>query len=420
MSLRAGAARRDISPTGPVPLCGYPRIHRISTGIHDPLLAAALYLENDGHAILLGALDVIMLNSDAARRLRRRVAQQLGLPETAVLISCTHTHSGPVTARYLPFAGDPAWPDPDPAYLEFCEEQMLEAATEARRTAQPAELGWTTAQAPGVGGNRHSPDGPADPEVGVLAVRSAGQLAAVAMIYSMHPTVLHEDSTLVSGDFPAFARACLPAPVVLYHTGPCGDQSPRHFITSQTFAEAERLGRQLGETVAAQLPAIRYSDNPTLRGAIQTADLPPRTIPSVADAQALLEQRRRELEQLQATGAPRPRVRTAEVALFGAEASLRLARSDVEPVRSALLPADVQVLQIGEACLVGLPGEIFVAYALELKRRAPRQTFVVAYANGELQGYIVTPDATGYEMSSSLFEPRAGQILVETALRLIP
>lgn len=419
MSLRAGAARREITPSEPVLLCGYPHVVRQSTGVHDPLWAAALYLEHDGHAVVLGALDVLMLNRDAALRLRRRVAERLGVPEAHVLISCTHTHSAPVTARYYPFAGDPAWPDPDPAYLEFCEEQMLEAAVAARRGAQPAELGWTTADARGVGGNRQDPKGPSDPEVGVLAVRASGRMLAVAMIYSMHPTVLHEDSTLVSGDFPAFARSVIPAEVVLYHTGPCGDQSPRFFIQGNTWAEAERLGHQLGRAVVSRLGGVRYDNQPVLWGALRAVQLPGRAWPTLAEAKAQLAERRAQWEQLKAGGADRGRVRTAEVAMFGAEATLKLARFDVEAIRAGVMPAEVQVLRIGEACVVGLPGEVFVEYALEIKRRARVKTFVVAYANGELQGYIVTPGATGYEAGSSLFAPEAGNVLVETALDMI-
>ncbi len=36
-SLRAGAARRDISPRKPMFLVGYPHVARTSTGIHDPI-----------------------------------------------------------------------------------------------------------------------------------------------------------------------------------------------------------------------------------------------------------------------------------------------------------------------------------------------------------------------------------------------
>ena len=168
--------------------------------------------------------------------------------------------------------------------MQFCADQIVAAAVEAKQNAKPSELGWTTADGTGVGGNRHSPTGPTDTEVGVLAVRTGGKLAAVAMIYGMHPTVMHEDSTLVSADFPAFARDCIPAPVVLYHTAPCGDQSPRYFVNGQTFAEAERLGRKLGAAVAGQLAGVKYTRAPKLTGRIVTTDLPRRQLPTVADA----------------------------------------------------------------------------------------------------------------------------------------
>jgi hypothetical protein len=44
---------------------------------------------------------------------------------------------------------------------------------------------------------------------------------------------------------------------------------------------------------------------------------------------------------------------------------------------------------------------------------------VISLANGELQGYIVTPEADGYEAGFSLFSPEAGQIMVNAALDLV-
>ena len=430
MALRAGAAQRDISPIHPMQLAGYPHVRRISTGVHDPLLAAVLFLTNGHQSLLLCALDLLMLNADVTRRIRRRVAGQLGLPESGVFITCSHTHSAPSTLDYLPFTGDPAMPVPDPAYLQYCEDQIVIAALAAQGRAQPAELAWTTADARGVGGNRHAPDGATDPEAGVLAVRSGGKLLAVTLIYGMHPTVLHEDSTLVSADFPYFARLQLQEAlgrdlVVLYHTAPCGNQSPRYFVNGQNFAEAERLGRKLGAVALGSLTNLRTS-SAELASALRTVRLPRRTLPDVAGAEQLLTDYRSEFSRLQASGAERAQVRTAECAVFGAEAVVQLARlqaaGSVEKLMARLEPFEVQVLRIGTACLVGFPGEMFVEYALELKCRAPQKTFITAYTNGELQGYIVTPEAAvagGYEAASSMFEPQAGRVLIETALEML-
>src|SRR5581483_6930923 len=109
-------------------------------------------------------------------------------------------------------------------------------------SARPAEIGLTVARAEGVGTNRHDPCGPADPEVPFLVARAAGGGAPIAalLVYGMHPTVLHEDSTLVSGDFPHFTRRYLqerllgPDCPVLYHIGAAVDQSPRHVTRGNT------------------------------------------------------------------------------------------------------------------------------------------------------------------------------------------
>ena len=428
MSLRAGAATRDISPNEPTQLCGYPHARRISTGTHDPLLASALFLSNGSSSLLLCALDLLMLNCDVARRIRQSVAEALGIAESCVLISCTHTHSAPVTLHYLPFSGDIAMPAPDPSYLAFVEKRIAEVAIAAKAQAQPAELAWTSAEAHGVGGNRHSPDGPTDPEVGVMAVRGGGEFLAAALIYGMHPTVLHEDSTLISGDFPYFARLQLQEAigqkaVVLYHTGPAGNQSPRYHVNGQTFAEAERLGRKLGNAALASLQDLNLSSTVALAGWLEPVELTRRKLPSVVEAERLLATYRTDYEYLKARGTAPAAVRTAEVAVFGAEALVKMARAEqsgeIDRMLAKLVPFEVQVLRIGESCVVGWPGEMFAEYGLQLKQHASIKSYVTAYTNGELQGYIVTPEAAalgGYEAASSLLEPEAGSIMVNAAL----
>ena len=44
-ALRAGAASAELTPQHSVFLFGYPHVPRYSTGVHDPLETAALYLQ---------------------------------------------------------------------------------------------------------------------------------------------------------------------------------------------------------------------------------------------------------------------------------------------------------------------------------------------------------------------------------------
>jgi hypothetical protein len=434
MRLRAGAAAADISPVLPVALFGYPHVPRISTGIHDPLLASALFLDNGSQSAVLIALDLLMLDPPTARAIRRAVAQRVGVAEASVFVSCTHTHSGPVTARLLAWQEDPTIPPPDTGYLDCVRQRAAQAAAQAIAGASDAEIAWSTADARGVGGNRLAPDGVTDPEAGVLTVRKAGgPLVAVAVVYGMHPTVLHEDSTLVSSDFPHYTRLQLreqfgPSLTVLYHTAPSGNQSPRFFVSGQAFDEAERLGRKLGRAIVASVEKLEEGDfrgEGPLRGVLCSVDLPRRSLPTVAEAERLLDRYRAEYDRLQSEHAARPAVRTAECSVFGAEGTLALARlnerGDIDRTLESYRPIEVQALRIGDACLAGLPGECFVEYALQIKRRWPGRVFVVSLVNGELQGYLVTPEAAaqgGYEAMTSLFSPQAGQVLVEKILEL--
>ncbi|MCE5326946.1 MAG: neutral/alkaline non-lysosomal ceramidase N-terminal domain-containing protein [Planctomycetaceae bacterium] len=429
--LKAGTGRCDITPREVMFLVGYPHVQRVSTGIADPLHATALCLDDGATAIISVSADVLYVSADLVGHCRRRIAARTGVRGENVLISATHTHSAPVTCEVLAWRDDPVVPPPDERYLALLADGIVSAACVAFEHSAPAELAITSAMIDGVGSNRLSPDGPRDPQAGLIVVRrlSDKQIVAVQMFYSMHPTVLHEDSTLVSADFPGYARAFIESRCggrVVYHTGPCGNLSPRYHVKAQTLAEAQRLGSRLGEQACSAIDALgdaNFRSDITLAAASGTAQLPCRTFPAPGDAAAHLAAAREGYQRLVRDGAPRAAVRTAECSVFGAEELLTLAKAQADGTLAAVqqshAQAAVQVFRIGEAYVAALPGECFVEYALEIKRGAGGHVFVTSLANGHLQGYITTPDAQGYEADLSLFEPSAGALLVETTLDLI-
>lgn len=436
MSLLAGAAVRDITPPASVALYGYPHVRRISSGVHDPLLASVLVLRTDSGAVVLASLDVLMMAPPLARALRNAVAQAAACSADSVLISCTHTHSGPVTSQLIGWSDDKTIPAPDPDYLVWLGRQLVAATVEACSVTVPAALAWTAADATGVGGNRLSADGVTDPECGLLAVRAAGggSWLALVMIYGMHPTILHEDSTLVSSDFPHYTRLHIAEQVgcgvpVLYHSAPCGNQSPRRHVAAQTFGEAERLGRKLGAAAWRALlaiPAAAWQAKPLLVARLAPIELPRNAIRSVATAERLLAECRACFARLQREQAPRAEIRTAECAVFGAEGALTLATAAddgrLEHGLRDYTPVELHCLRIADTVLIGLPGECFTEYGLEIKRRAALPAFVISLVNGDLQGYIVTPEAAaagGYEAANAVFAPAAGRVLVEKALEMV-
>jgi neutral ceramidase len=432
-SLKAGAAAVDITPLDSQFLYGYPYVERYSTGVHDPLFSSALYLSNGQAQVMFIANDIIFVGKDLALRARQRIAEVTGVPVDCIMVTATHTHSGPTTVDYISCEDDPVVPKADRKYLRFFEDRIVDAGVEAYRQARPAQLGLAVADGAGVGTNRRDPSGPADPQVPVLVVKAAegDELIACMVVYSMHPTVLHEDSKLVSGDFPGMTRLYLQRHVlgadcpVLYHTGPEGNQSPRHVTEGNTFAEAKRLGDMLGRAIAEVIPAIEYTSSVSLECCRRLIDLPKRTLPSVVEAEAKRQRAQEKLDYLRRTNAPRQETRTAECDWFGAEETFTLAKAAddgrVGVAYASCLLAEVQILKVGPWSFVGWPGEVFVEYALAVKRQH-KDTFVINLANGELQGYIVTEEAAlegGYEASQALFGPESGNVLVETTLLML-
>lgn len=432
VSLQAGAAAMEITPRESQFLFGYPHVERMSTGVHDPLFSSALYLNDGERQVLFSANDIIFVPRESAVRARERIEQRTGVPAQHILISATHTHSGPLTVDYLSNEADPVVPKTDRAYVALMEDRIVAAAVAAVHNARPAEAGLAAADGTGVGTNRRDPSGPADPEVPVLCVREADQGAAIALmlVYCMHPTVLHEDSKLVSADFPGMTRQYLqgcvvsPETPVLYHTGPAGNQSPRHVTRGNTFDEARRLGEMLGRAVEKVVPQIAYRSDIAVGAARKFVDPPTRSFPSVAEAEERLRKATERFEYLKEHGDPKE-ARTAECDWFGAEETLTLARAAedgrLNEARNRCVPAEVQVLKVGPWRYVGWPPEIFVEYDLALKQQASG-TYVISMANGEMQGYIVTREAAeegGYEASNAFFAPETGDLLVQAALELI-
>jgi hypothetical protein len=431
--LKAGAAAVSITPTTSQFLHGYPHVKRYSTGVHDPLYSSALFLNDGAQSLLIVANDILYIPKDLAARARRRIAQTTGAPAESIMITATHTHSAPVVVRGLGERSDPVVPEPDPAYLEHLEDGIVASAERAFGSARPAEIGLAVAHIDGVGTNRRAPDGPADPEAPVLMVRDPASHAPIAamVVYAMHPTVLHEDSALVSADFPGMARRYLQEKVlksdcpVLHHMGAAGNQSPRYCVRGQTFAEAERLGELFGQAVGRAIPGIAYRRDIALRAGQDFLNFPLRQLPSANDAEQKVKAVRAKLARQQSDGTPRAVVRTTECDLFGAEETLCLSRAAADGLVAAALarcmPAEVQLFRIGPWTFVGWQGEVFVEYALQVRRQCP-DAFILTCANGSLQGYIVTEEAAaegGYEASNALFAPSSGAMLVERTLQLM-
>jgi neutral ceramidase len=431
--LLAGAAQVDITPKRPMHLYGYPHVERTSTGVHDPLMASALYVRAGSGEALFISVDIIFVSKAMAARVRRRISSDIGVAEDSIVVSATHTHSGPGTVRYLSNEADPTVPPPDAGFLHELEDGIVQAANRAVTGCCPAEAGLVVANGACTGGNRRDSAGPNNPRVPVLAVRDdQQQFVALLLVCSMHPTVLHEDSTVISADFVGATRRYLQENLagercpVLHHCGACGNQSPRHVTRANSMDEATRVGRELGQSIERAISQLSYTDEIEITCDHIGVRLPLRSFPAEAHAMEALTHAQARFAALRRNGADRTAIRTAECDVFGAEETLTLAKAAsegrIETYAESCMPAEVQYIGLGPWKFVALPGELFVEFGLAIESASPN-TFVITLANGELQGYLVTEDSVaegGYEASNAIFKsPESGHILVQAARKLI-
>src|SRR5689334_2946770 len=98
--LIAGASAIDITPRSSLHMAGYPFVERFSIGTHDPLLSSALFFSDGKTNTVFIANDVIFVSKASANRIRQSVTAKTGIPFSNILISATHTHSGPSTVTF--------------------------------------------------------------------------------------------------------------------------------------------------------------------------------------------------------------------------------------------------------------------------------------------------------------------------------
>ena len=406
--LIAGAAKMAITPPIGVDLCGYGGRPSGSIGVHDELCAGAIFVCDGSDCAVIITADLIGLSAAEVAEVRALVHELTDVPPSHVLVSCTHTHAGPATdcIAHLGY--------PDRPYLNVLKRQLASLARMARDHARPALFGFAR-QAVSVGANRRlthegnivmapNADGALAPYVDVWSFDDAVSGRPLARLFShaAHAVTMGGDNLLISADWPGaaqrYAERIFPGAPALFAQGCCGDinSDPRG-----SFEVVERQGQIMAGAVAQADARAERRAEVRVAAASETVQLPLLDPPPVAEARARVEY---------ATGlrdSEKGKVnRGFEMMYAGqvkwAERILELAEAGAT---GRTIPYEVQAISLGDAAWVGLPGEVFVEYALNIDRASPfAQTTVAAYANDN-PGYVPTAAAYlegGYEVNDAI------------------
>ncbi|MCX8183563.1 MAG: neutral/alkaline non-lysosomal ceramidase N-terminal domain-containing protein, partial [Crenarchaeota archaeon] len=401
--MRAGASKEDITPPVGVKMGGFAARYKGAEGVHDNLYARVLYLEGRGNALLLIANDLLNIPDSLALEVKKELTRRLGIEENGILISATHTHSGPslppdITADFSGAGLE--------NYSNILRERILAAAFKSMEQARTAKLGWGVGRVI-VGFNRRSFSGPVDPDVNVLLVTDEfGSPIASLVNYACHGVVLGDTNYLISADYPGAVSRIIESRlnashVALFMNGADGDINPftsLGYACPGTFEDVDAIGRVVAYAALNTMRFIKTEEEPVIRAVEKKVTLPLAEL-SEETARRLFENQEKYVSELKARNADQETIMRNKAILSYYEKNLRMIR---EMPLEKTVETRLQAVRIGSAVLVGIPGEPLVEFGIRVKKSSPLSpTLIVSYANGYC-GYIATSEAYdqgGYEVT---------------------
>ena len=436
--LKAGMTRADITPPLGLELAGYPHYPRNNTGAHDPLYATCMYLNNGEQEVAMVTLDLLFFSKKHVQEVRCRVEESSGIAGDHVMISCSHTHSGPWASGRLDIESLETGKEQPHEYVESLIKSIVAIIKQAKDEAFDATFAYGTSLCgaeSGVGGNRRLPGGPHDPLVSVMAIRDKEEKVRGMLVnYTLHPTFIHEWSNVCTADYPCYLKLQLeklePGVIVGFAQGTSGNQSSRYYRQGESYDEAERVGRLLGHAAHKVLKTALWLENITIAVATDTQELELRnfgTEEELREKVAIDEAKYKELYAKYGDSTNRDEYylwQNANLKLLGSEDQLGYIIMQKRGVKIELLededPAEIQVFRLGGCCVIGFPGEAFVEYGLYLKAMAGFGTVIInELTGGCLPGYMYTPESLvtgGYETDTSMLSEEFGMKLMQKAM----
>ena len=439
--LRAGAAVVDITPTEfpqnmPGGFAG-----NMATKAHDPLHARALVLDDGTTKLALVVVDNLGLGPDLLDEAKSIAAGSTGLSVENMLVSSTHTHTGP------------SWGPKNGSNRQQLVTGIAESIVKAFGGLQPAAIGASSHPLPDEVFNRRwylkqgkmplnpfgkldsvkmnpandpnvldHPAGPTDPDISVISVQTLKKKPlALYANYSLHYVGGLPKGEMSADYFGEFARV---APsrfgadetfVAMMSNGTSGDINniPFNVIRPprEPFEQIRIVAQKAADTAWFAFRKIEKHRTDVSLGMVQRkVDLVYRR-PSeeqVAEASQIVALKDKDaLEKLP---------------LLAQNYARNVIAAANRPEEK--LTVQIQAIRIGDLAVCGVPFETFVQTGLELKKRSPfPQTIVVGLANGR-HGYLPTPEQHklgGYEtwLGTNYVQEDASSILTEQLLEML-
>lgn len=446
---KAGASRLDVTPFLGAGIVGNYGTPPPAENIHDPLFVKALVLDDGSTRVAFVVVDNLGIYAHVAAKAKEKIAADVGIPVDRVVISATHTHSGPSTGGEGELRRGWNYDKPLDAYQQFMVHKIADAVGVAVHNLRPARIGagkflkpehvfnrrWkmktqmmsplgfldSAVMNPGhQNPNLLEPAGPTDPEISFLAVETTeGTPIAVFANYSLHYIGGVPKNDISADYYGVFAKKiekllhaenqAIPF-VGIMSNGTSGDINNINFAEKAekypSYAKMELVADDIANSLAAAYRTVEFKDWVPLKAKSTQLKL------RVRKADAALLQNMEKVKQHQP--ADPPLFHRLETTYLD-----RIIRHEAEFPDSITIV--VQAFVVGDVGISTIPFEVFAETGLELKEKVPfKEVFTVGIANG-YWGYLPTPrqhKMGGYEtwLTSNKVQKNTTELIVSQLL----
>jgi Neutral/alkaline non-lysosomal ceramidase, N-terminal len=395
---RAGTASKVITPTEPLWMAGYSsRDKPCDTKRMDLWVKAVAIEDAAGNRCVLMTSDLCGIPRSVSEPVCAAVMKQAGLKREQIMLSCSHTHCGPVVRDNLIDMYDMPADQPEKirAYTDKLRGWMIETIVAAVKDLKPAtvSIGEGTARFAvnrrevtdkGIINGRN-PEGPVDHSVPVIKIEDEkGNLKAVVFGYACHNTTMQFFEW--SGDYAGFAMIDIekkhPGALALFWIGCGGDANP---LPRSKIELCEKYGKELAIAVEETLNAKTTPLSEKFSAKYAEISLPLDEIPGK--------------DKWEADAGSK-----THAVMMRAKKMLAFLEKGKIPDQYPYYP--VQVWRFGnQLTWVALGGEVVIDYNKRLKKEIGGKTpvWIASYAN-DVMAYIPSARVLkegGYEADSS-------------------
>ncbi len=375
--IKIGASRTDITPDVGIWQAGFGGRDRPSEGVHIPLYTRAFAFSDGQRCAAVVTNDLVGLSRPEIIKIRKGAARQCeGLSESDIMISCTHTHSGPAVSSYL--RGQPK----DWDYIERLCLMISDTITEAYREMQRGRLYFDATEVEGFNHNRRNEAGYREKRLAWLEAQDEqGQFIGGLVNFTAHPTML--TGYMLSGDYAGVLTQQMERQLggTVGMINGCHGNINAYPRAREDYAVVDDHGARLAEQ------ALRLRDAPEDVEAEQVAVRSRMVEVTFGPAQP-----RSVYEVIAADEDERDFVREW--------ANDVLATYPGDPVEGAD-EGEVMAIQLGRAVIIGIPGHAFAEIGRDIVAALPEKLVLIANHANDYLGYFGTReghDEGGYEV----------------------